>query len=131
MPPLKLAEFEQPLEPIEFADGRVLPVREFTKGINDLYLAAQAEGDDAKLVEVLRFCVPGLTDADVEAMTETRAMLIVGHCRRRLALTVEFLKNVHGGTAAGSDSPPSTPPTSSSTPSPSSPDAAAGTSSSN
>ena len=118
------------LEPVELPrGGRTLPAREFTLGMQKLAQRAEAGGEDAGEAgrELLRRCLPGITDDEIDDLSMAEQLLVVGHCAKNLAATVEYLKNAAGAGETGNPIPPSAPTTSTSSPSPASPSPTGGT----
>jgi hypothetical protein len=127
---LDFAALDQPLEPVTLprgpngAPGRTFAVQEFTLGMEKLAERVK-EQDEAAAQQLLRRCLPGITDAEVDELTSREALLIIAYCGRRLAEVVHALGNAAGAAgpeaAAAAATSPSAPTTNTSTPSPASP----------
>ncbi len=119
--PVPVESLDTPLEPITLPrGGRTLPARDFTLATQKL--AARAEAGDVEAArEVLRRCVPGITDDEMDDLSTGEVQWIVAYCARRLEEVTALLKNAAGAAAATATSAQaSAPTTSTSTPSPAS-----------
>lgn len=127
MPTIDFTAAQRPLEPVPLPrdptdpskPGRVLPARDFNLGMEKLWRRVQA-GDEDAVSPLLQQCVPGITEAEIDALTPKEALLIIAYCANRLEQTVAALKNGDGAAAAPASTAPSAPTTSTTTPSPAS-----------
>lgn len=128
-----------PLEPLTLPKdgvegaGRTLAAVDFNKPMRDLMArvrAATVDSDDATKadadvagLELLRACLPGITDEEIAELDAGRVLWIFLYCERRLEEVTARLKSA--GAQATATTPRSTPPcaptTNSNTPSPASP----------
>lgn len=127
---VRIERLQQPLEPITLdpvrdaagnviGGGRDAPARDFTLGMYKLEARAY-QGDEAAAMELLRLCLPDLTDVEADSLTPENVFWVFSYCGRKLKEVSDALKNAER--AAGADpSSPSAPTTSSNTPSPASP----------
>lgn len=118
-----------PLAPVPLPRGvngqppRTLAARPFNLGMQKLAVAANT-GDDEAARELLRRCLPGITEEELDDLEPIEGLEIVAHCSRRLQEMVAYLGNAAGAPAAQAapaPSSPSSPTMNSSTPSPASP----------
>ena len=117
----RLEDHTEPLDPVQLPrGGRTLPAREFNLAMQKLAKRAE-QGDDEAGRELLRRCLPGITDDEIDDLTPHEMILIGGHCSRALVETLAYLKNGAGAAGPGPTTSPSAPTMNSSTPSPASP----------
>jgi hypothetical protein len=90
---------DEPLEEVTLPrGGRTLAAREFSLGMAKLAQRME-QGDEAAALELLRRCVPGITDEEVDDLSPREAGLIIAHCAGRLKEVVEHLKKKESAAA--------------------------------
>ena len=95
----KLVDMLEPLEPLEFPNGRELAVRRFDGDAMKLWRRSQEAPSDENAMALLRHLVPDATDEDWESLGGNWrfGVLIVGYARENVDQVAEELKNVDAG----------------------------------
>ena len=93
--PIHLADFDPPLEPVQFPNGHVYEVRPLGEAQYKLMEDIAKQGSVTDALELLRAILPGVTDADLSLLTPRMVTAIFLHARHQLHAVMEQLK--HGG----------------------------------
>ena len=95
---LKLLDFEQPLEPVEFPNGHAYAVKPLDAAGYELLQQVEVSRSAEAAMQLLRLLLPGVSDADLSLLTPRMVTAIVMHARHQLDLVLTALKN--GGAPA-------------------------------
>lgn len=89
---IRLLDLEQPLEDVEFPNGRKLQVLPLDAAGYELMQEMSKSGDYTKSLELIKRLVPDATSADLATLSPRMCLGIVLHARHQLDTVLENLK---------------------------------------
>lgn len=108
---LDLLALATPLEPVQFPNGRVFPVRPLDAIGWEMLRTATASGSDGDALATLRRCVPDATDDDFVSLGIEDVQNLLLYATRKVRFVSDAIKNSSGEAApiVAPTSPPSSP----------------------
>lgn len=91
--PVRLLDFDPPLEPVQFPNGHTYDVRPFGEAEYRLIEKITKDNDAAAAFDLFRAILPGVTDADLALLTQRMITAIILHARHQLKFVKDQLKN--------------------------------------
>lgn len=107
---IRLLDLEQPLEPVEFPNGRTFQVRPLDAGGYELMQQVEKSQDYTQALTLLRRLVPDATDADLATLSARMVTGIILHARHQLDAVLDSLKK-NGSVAPPKPATPAPPST--------------------